>query len=178
MLQRVLHLNLSHLLPGSASERTAGCSQKNLVNPAASLSVQALEHSAVLTVHRQDPDSHFFRKRHNQMSGRHKCFLVGQGNVLPCLHGSDGGPDSEHSHNGCHHNLSRRFCAYLDQTVHPGHNLHIQVPHRLTQLSRCLLLPYGGQFGPELPDLLFQKLHISPCRQGSYLYILIRAHHF
>ena len=72
------------------------------------------------------------------MAGRYQGFLVGQGNVLSCFHGGNGGTNSNHPHHGRHHQVCLRRHGCLHQSLHAACHLHIHISYRGPQFL-CLL---------------------------------------
>ena len=87
MLQRLFGRNSLQLLTRIAKKRAAGAGDDQTVHRLFVIAVQGFMNGTVFTVHRQDVYTLFTRKRHDKLTGRHKRFLVGDGNVLAAFNG-------------------------------------------------------------------------------------------
>ena len=70
-------------------------------------------------------------KRHNDMSCRHKRFLIGKRNILACLDRCNRRADSDHSHDRGEYNIRLGQNRNGKQTIHARQYLHLQITDTL-----------------------------------------------
>ena len=87
MFQRLFGRNSLQLLTRIAKKRAARAGDDQPVHRLFVVAVQRFVDGTVFAVHRQDVYALFTRKRHDKLTGRHKRFLVGDGNVLAAFNG-------------------------------------------------------------------------------------------
>ena len=140
-------------------------------------SLKALEDCRMFGVYRKDLHTHFLCQRHDNVTGCDQCLLICQSNVFSCFHGSDGRPDTDHSHYCGNYDLCLWLCCNSDQALHTGKDLHIQIFYPFFQFFCLFFTPQAGDLRLKFADLFFDQIHIGTGCQSRYLNIFIVSYY-
>ncbi len=177
VLQGILRPHILKLLLRPAPERPAGSGKPDLVNAVSGFTVQGLEDGAVLAVHRKDGNTLLSRKLHDQVPCRDQRLLIGQSNLLSRFDRGHSRPDAHHPHDRGHEILVTLHRSHLENSVHPGQDLHIQISHTHAQILRSLLIPHDCLLRSKLPDLLLHQSNTPPGTERHDLNISLLPRH-
>ena len=177
MPEGLFHRHMLQLFLLPPAEGPAGGCDQQTADGFSVLPVQGLENGTVFTVHRQDPYLIFLCQTGDQMACRHHGLLVGQGDVLAGFDGFDGRTYADHPHDGCHQDFGFGHGGKLQQTVHPGNHLHIQIRHPFTQIPGTFFIPYRDQSGMKFPCLLLQFFDVGAGADPEDFDVPVVPHH-
>ena len=160
-----------------SAEGAAGAGEDQTADLAAiRAALQALKNGGMLAVDGNDIRAIFAGRRHHQLSGAHKSFLVGQRNAPTQTDGGQRWLQPHAAHHGGDHGV--RLCRLRgsQQTIWPGQHLDIRAVQAAAQLGSRALVIKHGKARAKFPRLRFQQIHAVMRRQRGHMQLQFPGH--
>ena len=162
-----------------AEERPAGRREQDLGQAGGALLVlQALEDGRVLAVHGQQLHAVLCHRPGDQMAAGDKALLVGQGQIVAALNGSQAGTQARNAHHTVQHHVRAVQRGQLPQALRAGEQFGRTRPAGQRRVQPCggVRVGHADVFRVEFLDLLQDLFHMAVGRQAEHLIPLCPDH--
>ena len=126
----------------------------------------------MFAVYRKDGRMMLLCKRGDEFACYHQCFLVGKGNGLLRLNGSNGWPQSGEPDHSSQHNVDVRHLHHIAKGICTAEDLEGKVGKGFTDGREMLLIGNHHHLGLEFASLCDEFLHTVVRRQDVSLVLV------